>query len=47
MAAGFGFIAFQTVGEVGYYKYAKKNRDEEIKDEKDNNKKMIKFQSMT
>ena len=30
MAAGLGFIALQTVGEVAYWRFYRKDRDEEI-----------------
>ncbi len=47
MIAGFGFIASQTLGEIGYYRFLKKDRDDEIKEEKEDIKKMAKFHSMT
>jgi len=43
MVAGFGFIASQTLGEIGYYRFVKKDRDDEIKEEKEDIKKMAKF----
>ena len=46
MIAGFGFIASQTLGEIGYYRFLKKDRDDEIKEEKENKQKMAKFHSM-
>ena len=54
MAAGLGFIALQTVGEVAYWRFYRKDRDEEIQQEKDQielerqqQKKMVQFQSLS
>ena len=35
MAAGIGFILLQTVGEVGYWRLMRKDRDEVLADEKE------------
>ena len=47
MAAGFGFILMQTVGEVGYWRLMRKDRDDEIAAEKEQQRKMIRFQTLT
>ena len=35
MVAGLGFIFAQTVGEVAYWKFYRKDRDDEIQNEKE------------
>ena len=35
MFAGAAFIASQTVGEVAYWRFYRKDRDQEIQEEKD------------
>ena len=47
MAAGIGFILMQTVGEVGYWRLMRKDRDEEIASEKEQQRKMIRFQTLS
>ena len=47
MAAGVGFILLQTVGEVGYWRLMRKDRDQEISDEKEEQRKMIRFQTLS
>ena len=47
MAAGLLFIAGQTVGEVGYWRLMRKDRDEVIASDKEDEKKMIRFMTLT
>ena len=47
MAAGVFFIGAQTVGEVVYWRYMRKDRDQEILEQKEEEKKMLKFASMS
>ena len=47
MAAGIGFILLQTVGEVGYWRLMRKDRDDQIADEKEQQRKIARFQSLT
>ena len=46
MAGGFGLIGYQMFGEVTYYKFMKKDRDEEIKEEKDDQRKLSRFEEL-
>ena len=47
MAAGFGFILLQTVGEVGYWRFMRKDRDEQINSDKETERKMARFQALS
>ena len=47
MAAGIGFILLQTVGEVGYWRIMRKDRDEVLADEKEQQRKIARFTSLT
>ena len=44
MAGGFGLIAYQMFGEVFYYKYMRQDRNEEIQQEKDDERKINRFE---
>ena len=43
MLLGFGFIFAQTAGEVFYWRALRKDRDEEIKEERESELKMTKY----
>ena len=44
MLGGFGLIAYHTFGEVFYYKYLRKDRNEEIAQEKEEERRMNRFE---
>ena len=46
MFGGFGLIAYQMFGEVTYYKYMRKDRDEEIEAEREDERKMNRFEQL-
>lgn len=47
MLGGFALIGYQAVGEVSYYKYMRKDRDEEISSEKEDQRKIARFEELS
>ena len=47
MVFGFALIGYETAWQIGYYKYIRKDRNEEIQEERENSLKLAKFKKMS